>query len=280
MCLCADVQGIELRRSSTLTHYSPPLQPAKDKSKTFPHKPAQGDPPTTSPAAASSGGNPSRKVPVVPAASLHSPLYMKELESKLHATSLPGIRESPAPRKKAGGQGALDAPPHQHSQDNTSSLPTDQSNETPYSTPVGSPNTTLRNPANGNVATIAASTPVMTTKPPSHDDQSVASSVTDSLAPSPSLSPDMNMDKRYESCLNVSMPEGQFSEDTFLQWLKSHRLHKYAAVFRGMTLEQVRGLPCCDEWECPSNLWCVPPPVDLFADVGRPSEERVDSGSC
>ena len=255
---CSDVQDIdisELRRSSTLTHYSPPLQQAKDKSKTFPHRPLQGDLPTTSPAAASTASSPPKKAPVAPTATSQSPLYVKELESKLQATSLPGIKESPtmAPRKKAGRRGTLEVPPNQHSQEDTSSLSMGgHGNETPYSTPIGSPSTILRNSATGNVATIAANTPVMTTKPPSHDEQSVASSVTDSLAPSPSLSPDMH--KRSESCLNVNIPEDQFSEDTFLHWLKSHRLHKYAAVFRGMTLEQVRGLPYCDGWECPSNL--------------------------
>ena len=254
LCVCADVQDgdpsllLELRRSFTLTHNSPPQQQAKDKSKTFPHKLAQGDSPTTAPATAPGGGNPPRKVPGIAAAS-SSPLYVKELERKL-----PGIRESPpvaATQRKGSGQASQGASPPHCSHDNTGSLSVgdssgDQgSDATPYSTPVGSPSTILRNSATGTIATCAASTPGMNTKPLiSYDTQSMNYSVTESPAPSPSLSPDM--DKRSESCLTINVAEGQFSEETFLHWLKLHRLHKYALVFRGMTLEQVRGGPCCD----------------------------------
>lgn len=244
---------LELRRSFTLTHNSPPQHQAKDKSKTLPHKAAQGDPPPTAPATAPGGSNPPRKVPGV-AAALSSPLYVKELERKLQATKLPGIRESPAvatAQRKGSGQASQGASPPHCSHDNTGSLSVgdcsgDQgSDATPYSTPVGSPSTILRNSATGTIATSAASTPGMNTKPPiSYDTQSMISSVTESPAPSPSLSPDM--DKRSESCLTINVAEGQFSEETFLHWLKSHRLHKYATVFRGMTLEQVSGGPCCD----------------------------------
>lgn len=237
--LCADVQdgdpSLELRRSFTLTHYSPPLHHAKGKSKTLPHKPAVGDPPNTSPTVAPVGSSPPRKAQGGTAA-MSSPLYMKELEGK--------------PQQKGGESAPLGAPPTHGPHDNTGTLlvgdhPVDQSSDaTPYSTPVGSPST-MRGSATGAIATSAASTPGMNTKPQISDDaQSMVSSITESPAPSPSCSPDMT--KRSESCLTINVAEGQFSEETFLHWLKSHRLHKYAAVFRGMTLEQVRGEPCSD----------------------------------
>lgn len=287
MSLCADVPdsdpSLELRRSFTLTHYSPPLHHAKDKSKTLPHKPAVGDPPNTSPTSAPVGSSPPRKAQGSTAA-MSSPLYMKELEGKPQETKLSSIKESPlvlSTQQKGRELASLGAPPPHGPHDNTGTLlvgdpPVDQgSDATPYSTPVGSPST-MRGSATGAIATSAASTPGMNTKPPNSDDaQSMVSSVTESPAPSPSCSPDMT--KRSESCLTISVAEGQFSEETFLHWLKSHRLHKYAAVFRGMTLEQVRGQPCSDEWECSSCL-CLAC-ADLSTEDGGPPEEGVHFGS-
>ena len=202
------------KKSSTLTYNTPVLPRSIDRCKTFPSSGNSSDGSPKSPRRKSS--TPFHK----PVHTLPSPLeYDEALDNSsdiinLHNHICSSLKEEN--NEETAKQNNGDSP-------------------TLYLTPQGSPEIPARHKKCLPLETSAASTPGGTTMVTGTEMQSERSSVTESTNSSPAHTPDV---ARSESCQTIHN-DGFFSEENFLQWLKSHRLHKYAKIFRGMTLQQV-----------------------------------------
>ena len=219
------------RRSCTLSHESPPSKTSKDRSKTFPSSTMAEQfllagrriiPGTTTVEFTSnplSPGNVPVGTPVSPSGPVHEGNGVALSEDGHFHEGLPSIPEK---------QGNL--------QDHTDPSLLNNTNMLTYSTP---------NNDSGVNTMSSMNTPSIATRGVSSETTSTVSSMTSTPATSPLMTPDMK--KRSESCLTINT-DTQFSEESFVHWLKSHRLHKYAAIFRGKTLEEVRTYVGVDEF--------------------------------